>query len=391
MHSPEMRLKEMVLIIGPLPPPCAGPEQAMKALLDSPLSEAFDVSFLNTNFRKTNAEKGKPGLAMVGAFFVFFAKLILLLASHRPKLVYYFVTATELGWIGRDVWCIFMSRLFGVQVAIHMHAGHFRRGFLEMNFASKWLIKRACSVVSLALVQGEALRTQFMGLVGPERIVTIPNAIDVEKYSKVSGASYDPCCFLFLGHLSTAKGYCDLLKTIPIVAERYPDVLFQFAGTRIGIERNVKHNQITGERIEQEDPDQCFQTYIAGKHDANYQYLGLLGEPEKIRVLSNCNALILPSYSEGLSMAVLEAMVMGKPVVCTPVGALGDVVIDHKNGLIIEPGDIQALGNSIISLISNIPERERMAERNYQEARKKYSKETIGRRLAAEFKKVINA
>ena len=90
-------------------------------------------------------------------------------------------------------------------------------------------------------------------------------------------------------------------------------------------------------------------------------------------------------------MAVLEAMVMGKPVVCTPVGALGEVVIDHKNGLIIEPGDVQALINSIIFLISNIPERGKMAERNYQEARQKYSKEKIGCRLAAEFRKVICA
>ena len=378
-------------MIGPLPPPYAGPEQAMKTLLDSPLSEAFDIAFLNTNFRKTNEEKGKPGFAMVSAFFVFLGKLISQLTNHRPKLVYYFVTATQLGWIGRDMWCIFISRLFGAHIVIHMRAGHFRHRFSEMNFVSKWLIKRACSLVSLALVQGEALRSQFTGLVGPEKILAIPNAIDTEKYFNVSRSNYDPCRFLFLGHLSTAKGYCDLLKAIPIVVERYPDVLFQFAGARIDKERNVKHNQITGERIELEDPDQCFQTYIAGKLDANCIYLGLLGEPEKFQALSNCNALILPSYSEGFSMAILEAMAMGKPVVCTPVGALRELVIDQKNGLIIEPGDVQALADSIITLISDNDHRDEIAERNYLETRQKYSKGEVGQKLTREFNKVISA
>ena len=65
-----MKRVDKVLFIGPYPPPYAGPEISMKYLLESPLSQRFDVSFLNTNVRKSNAKKGNIDIFLVWAFFL---------------------------------------------------------------------------------------------------------------------------------------------------------------------------------------------------------------------------------------------------------------------------------------------------------------------------------
>jgi glycosyltransferase involved in cell wall biosynthesis len=70
--------------------------------------------------------------------------------------------------------------------------------------------------------------------------------------------------------------------------------------------------------------------------------------------------VILPSKSEGFPNVVLEAMACQKPVVATRVGGVSEVVIDGETGIIIEPGDVTALSNSINNLCGNEDLRKKM-------------------------------
>lgn len=67
-------------------------------------------------------------------------------------------------------------------------------------------------------------------------------------------------------------------------------------------------------------------------------------------ILATHNVFLLPSWSEGLSVAVLEAMRAGLPIVCTNVGANGEMVKNGINGFLIEPGDEDALLIALQSL-----------------------------------------
>ena len=80
--------KPRVLFVGPYPPPYSGPEMGMKLFLESSLKDQFDISFLCTNVRKSNAKKGSFGFAMIVAFVMFFSRLTWKLISVRPKVVY---------------------------------------------------------------------------------------------------------------------------------------------------------------------------------------------------------------------------------------------------------------------------------------------------------------
>lgn len=361
----------------------------MKSLLESSLDQRFDVLFLNTNFRNSNAQRGKIDLSLFRAFVRFVGMLCTVLLFKRPQLVYYFVTATRLGWLGRDVWCIVLSRFLGAKVVIHMRAAHFRRNYEDAAPIVKAIIRYTCSLVNMGIVQSHSLKGQFLGLVPYERIAIIHNSIDTDAFKNPAPTVFDRRIVLFLGHLSHAKGYCDLLKVIPKIADRHPDVLFTFAGNKVNNETNVHFNLLTGERLLTENPDEVYSKFIEKHYEANYCYLGVVAGDEKMDILRRCNFLVLPSYSEGFSMAILEAITVAKPVVCTPVGALGEIICDKINGLVCAPGDLSALEEAIDKLLSDVELRNHIATANHEYARKNFRIDVIASDLGDLFDRVL--
>ena len=150
--------------------------------------------------------------------------------------------------------------------------------------------------------------------------------------------------------LSHAKGYCDILKSIPKIVKEFPDVKFCFAGTLITEEHNVFFDGVTGKPINHTNPEDIFKEYIENTHESNYVYLGKLDEKQKIDWLNKSNLFILPSYSEGFSMSVLEAIAVGKPIT-TPVGALKDIL--EEVNAITNPGDIEAITNAVLRFLKD--------------------------------------
>jgi glycosyltransferase involved in cell wall biosynthesis len=82
-------------------------------------------------------------------------------------------------------------------------------------------------------------------------------------------------------------------------------------------------------------------------------FTGWIGEQEAKERLAAADLLVLPSRHEGLPIAILEAMSHGLPVVATPVGAVSDAVRDGRTGLLVPPGDADALVRALERLVGS--------------------------------------
>jgi len=354
--------KTKVLFIGPLPPPYSGPELSTKQLLESDLKSYFDIIFLNTNVRKDNSKKGSIDFSALLSVITFNLKLFKRLLFKRPDIAYHLVTPTEIGWLGRDIWFVFQCKLFRVKKVIHFRGSHLDINYKTFRPISKKLVKSACGAVDAAIVQSDCLKPQFKGLVSEDKVHVIPNTVDnLFKNIDRSQLSKTPQ-ILFFGHLTKAKGYTDIVKVIPKVADQFPEVKFLFCGNIRRGEPGVRYNQITKERIIYEDPFDVEAEILNSTYKKNYQNLGIVSGDDKLNLIRQSWIFLLPSYSEGFSRSVLESMAAGLPVLTTPVGANKDVIKNDYNGVLIKPGDLKSMEENLIRLLGNQDFRESLAQ-----------------------------
>lgn len=83
------------------------------------------------------------------------------------------------------------------------------------------------------------------------------------------------------------------------------------------------------------------------------EFVGWTDGEAKEKYLKESQALVLPSYNEGLPIAVLEAIGYGLPIIATDVGDMSAAVKNGQNVFLIKPGDISALSDKIVRFCSD--------------------------------------
>jgi glycosyltransferase involved in cell wall biosynthesis len=97
------------------------------------------------------------------------------------------------------------------------------------------------------------------------------------------------------------------------------------------------------------------------------------------RVANSFDVFVLPSRYEGLAIALLEAMALGRPPVVTAVGGLSELVQDGTNGLVVPPSDPEALAEAIVTLLLDADLRKRLGEAAHQRAAQFDIRKAVGR------------
>lgn len=87
------------------------------------------------------------------------------------------------------------------------------------------------------------------------------------------------------------------------------------------------------------------------KRFKNIQFVGRIPHSTLINYLYNAKLLVLPSFSEGLPAAVVEAMACGTPVLATPVGAICDLIKDRQTGLVIQENSPTYVSERILQIL----------------------------------------
>ncbi len=376
-----------LLVLGPTPPPYSGPEICTAALLEAgALNEAFEIDHVQTSLRASNADRGRIDFTAVKGY-LRFVRDVRRALGRRPAVVYQ-ILGTNATSLVRDLTSIRMASKRGIPVVAQVRGGHFVAFFRDLPRSAQRLILSSIGKLSRLLVEGESIRATFEGIVplGEIEVIRHPVADVTVELRTAAATEARPTRILFVGHRSVAKGWLDLLRALDDLsapageARAGGDWQLTAIGGRVTRERNVPVPTEPGTDLEAE---------IDGLEAALAPRLDLLGREvvgtAKARAFADADLFVLPSYSEGLSVAVCEALRAGLPVITTRVGALPEVVREGVGGCLVSPGEVAALRDALRRLLGDSALRTRMGEANRQVAADWFDEE----RMAAAYVRIF--
>jgi glycosyltransferase involved in cell wall biosynthesis len=107
--------------------------------------------------------------------------------------------------------------------------------------------------------------------------------------------------------------------------------------------------------------------------------------------LAHLDAMVVPSRREGLPTVLLEALAAGCPIVATRVGGVPEIVADQQTGLLVPPGDAQALGRALQRVLADPQLRHRLASTGRQVAAERFGLPHMLRRTEQLYRQLLQA
>jgi glycosyltransferase involved in cell wall biosynthesis len=203
-------------------------------------------------------------------------------------------------------------------------------------------MRAALEMASTVIILSEDWLTKLRPYAPRARWNVVPNGVAIPDSIRTNQSAQP--VFLFLGDWTPRKGVRDLVSATAIAARRgFPGIV-----CLAGFEKEPGQLEALGRHIAE-----------LGCKD-KVRILGVLACEEKEAALTASDCLVLPSYAEGLPMAILEAMAYGLPVIATPVGAIPEVITNGREGFLVGPGDVEALADRMLRLACDANLRQRM-------------------------------
>lgn len=210
-------------------------------------------------------------------------------------------------------------------------------------------------------IQREGVRPELMRVIenGIDSIGTVPiPPEDAQALRQALAIPTDARLLLVIGRLIPAKGHSTLLRALAALPPKHADVLCLIAGEgplRSNLEKLAEELGII-------------------------QRMRFLGSRQDIpQLLALAQVYVQPSLSEGLSIAMLEAMSAGLAVVASEVGAAGTVIEQERSGLLVPADNPQALADALVRVLESAALRDRLGKAAQQRVEDRYSSDRMCR------------
>lgn len=225
-----------------------------------------------------------------------------------------------------------IARFFGKKVIMHQHACDFVEYY--DNHQDKAWITRTINNCDRLIVLSQWWKEYFTSIgVAADKIVILNNIVTPPQ-QPVERNTDGKIRLLFLGEIGKRKGIYDLLTAIANEREFFA----QHIELRIG--GNLEEEKL--------------QTFIRDHNLGEFvTFMGWVSGAKKRECLEWAHIYILPSYNEGLPIGILEAMSYRMPIISTPVGGIPEVVKQHHNGILVQPGNHRDISNALHYFIAN--------------------------------------
>jgi glycosyltransferase involved in cell wall biosynthesis len=258
----------------------------------------------------------------IGAFF----SMVFLVLRHPHAVLHVHAASRASFW--RKALLMSIARLARWPIVFHLHGGGFREFYEACRPWQRRIVRAFLDRAACIVTVSERWQGWVRNVTANPRVTTIPNPVALPLQVPVDRPG---ALVAFVGKIAEAKGVFDLIEAVNEVRETIPAIRLECAGDG-DIEGAQRHVAIRGIR-------------------ADVRFLGWVSQHRREELLARASVFVLPSHAEGLPMSLLEAMAAGCPVIASNVGGIPDLITDGVNGLLVAPGDRDALALALHRLI----------------------------------------
>jgi glycosyltransferase involved in cell wall biosynthesis len=240
-----------------------------------------------------------------------------------------------------DIYCYFALRGSSLPLVSTCHTWYDNDLTVSLyGKADRFILRSYAAVVA---VSEEVKQRLLKAGVRAEKIHIVRNGIDLRPFDNaapslhdVSSQDHTPIVGL-IGRLATEKGVDIFIRAAARVLTELPATKFVVVGE--GPDREQLESLIDELQIRKN-------VFMLGRRD------------DMPGVYASLDIMVSASRREGLPMAILEGMASSRPVVATAVGAVPNVIVDGRTGLLVPPENVDALASKIVALLNNRTQRD---------------------------------
>ena len=294
-----------------------------------------------------------------------YARILAKLLFGKVDLVYLHVS--ERGSVYRKAMLLKLAKAFGKPVVLHHHGADFDPFFRGLSEKDRQYVIEFLKAADTNVVLSELIRQEFLERAPEAHYTVLHNAVPLPEENR-----YDPDNHLIvtLGRLGERKGTYDLLKALRDLDSALPkEIQVCLCG-----DGDV-------EKVQSVIAEYGLQHRIA--------HVGWAAGEQKDKILEKALCHVLPSYREGLPMAVLETMSLGIPNITTRIASIPEVIDNGVHGILIEPGDTEALKGALRQICCDREARQRLSREAYRQIRENFSVNAAGRKLEEIYERVL--
>jgi glycosyltransferase involved in cell wall biosynthesis len=318
-----------VVITGPHRAAISGVSTHVNLLLDSTLAQDYEMVHFQAGSEGRRESALGRWLRLLASPFTLFATIL-----FRQASVVHINTSMVPRAYWRDIVYLLVAKLLRARVLWQVHGGKLPQAFFAEGSALSSFLRWTLGLPDLVVVLAKVEFDAYQRFLPAQNVLVMPNAIDYNPYLRVptvrSREEY-PLRLVYVGRLAREKGLYETFQGLRLAQELGVDARLTVAGQGPEEERLRRYAQALG---------------IASR----VSFVGGVFGADKVSLFAQAEVFLLPSYSEGLPYALLEAMAAGVPVVATPVGAIPDVVSHGTHGFLVPPRDGKAIAEAIAAL-----------------------------------------
>lgn len=353
---------EKILIVGPSSTKSKGGMSTVigEILEDNELKNKYDISAYESYIDGT---KFRVLLYSIWAIFKF------IVTGQAKKYDVYHIHAASYGSTFRKRIYLKIIKKYKKKVILHIHGAEYMVFFDKLSKKKKRQVIDTLQVADMVIALSNEWKNKFDNKFGLTNCYVLENGINTEKLAPaIVDTKKNQTSFVTLGRLGKRKGTYDLVDAIEIARKKVPNIRCYLAGDgeidkfcNIIVERGLQNN---------------------------IEVVGWADFTKKLELLSKVSTVVLPSYNEGLPMSILEGMATGKAIISTTVGAIPEVV-KEENGILIQPGDVQALADALVKCSTNLKMLEDMSQKNINKIYEQFSMKSMHLKLMSYYKQLI--